>query len=260
MQHVVTESREPVGHTYAEPLSGLRVSWGAVLAGTVALFAVALILWALSLAIVSLVTHPVGGSLKGSAIALWICAMLATLVGALAGGYVAGYLPGNARPGIGLAHGFLAWGLALIVSFAFELVLLRGALVTAATALADAAAAVESSGAGMGGGMSEMPGEPGAPPSMRGGPMIAPAPPPSRADIQYAGRVVLDYVRGAGWTWFGTWFLAGLFALGGASLAVRRLGGPIEPFGRPFVPRERPPEETPTTTGTPTPLTPAPTS
>jgi hypothetical protein len=253
MQQVVTQSRESIGHTYAEPLSGLRVSWGAILAGTVALFAVSLILWALALAIVALVAHPAAGSLKGSAIALWICGMVTTLVGAFVGGYVAGYVPGNAGRGIARAHGFLAWGLALVVSFAFQLVVLRGAVVTAASALADAAA-VESTGAGtgFGEGMSPMPGEPGAQPSMRG-PMIAPA--PSRADIVYAGKVALDYIRGAGWSWFGTWFLAGLSALAGASLAARRLAGPREPLEA----RETPPREAPPVS-TPTPLTPAPTA
>jgi hypothetical protein len=215
------------------------------------MFSVSLILWALALAVVSLPAHPSAASLKGSAIALWICAMAATVIGAFVGGCVAGYVPGNPRRGIARIHGLLAWSLALVVSFVFQLAVLRGALATAVRALADAAA-VESTGPSMGmrGGMSPSPVEPSGPePSMRADPAVVP--PPVRAEIVYAGRVALDYVRGAGWSWFGTWFLAGVAALGGASFAVRRLGAPRESLeGR----SER--QEGPV--GPTTPLTPAP--
>ncbi len=249
MQNVVTESRgtlerEVPGHTYAEPLAGLRVSWGAILSGTVALLAVALILWAFALAIVSLAAHPSGASIKGSAIALWVCAMAATLIGASVGGFVAGYLPGNARRSIALAHGFLAWALALLVSFAFQVYLLRGALAATANTLADAVAAEAVGGGAIG--------EPGAP-SMHGGPTLAP-PAPSRADMIEAGKIALDYVRGAGWSWFGTWFVAGLAALAGAGVAARRLGGRAFPRQGRLVPEQQPP------VGPTTPLTPAPTT
>jgi hypothetical protein len=36
--------------------------------------------------------------------------------------------------------------------------------------------------------------------------------------------VALDYLAGAGWSWFGTWFLAGVLAIIGASIGVRRMG------------------------------------
>jgi hypothetical protein len=209
MQGIGTEARESSGRvaprTFAEPLCGLCVSWGAVLSGTVALLAVALIVWALALAIVSLAAHPTAGSLRGSALALWICAMLATFAGAFVGGGIAGFLPGSARPDVARAHGFLAWGLALIVSLAFQVMLLRGAVAATVSALADAVAA-QSAGPGM---------------SL---PMA-----PSRADLIDAGRVALDYVRGAGWSWFGTWFVSGVLALAGATLAARRLGAPARP-------------------------------
>jgi hypothetical protein len=239
MQHAVTDSpatpvREAPGHTYAEPLAGLRVSWGAILSGTVALLAVALILWALALAVVSLVAHPSGVSMKGSAMALWICGMATTLVGAFVGGFVAGYLPGNARRSIVLAHGFLAWSVALLVSFAFEVYLLRGALAAAANTLADAVAAEAAEAGPMG--------EPG----MRGGPMAT----PSRGEAIEAGKIALDYMRGAGWSWFGTWFLAGVAALAGAGMAARRLGGPALPRQGRLVPEREPP------VGPTTPLTP----
>jgi hypothetical protein len=203
------------------------VSWGAVLSGTVALLAVDLVLWALALAIVSLMAHPTAASLRGSALALWICAMLATFAGAFVGGGVAGFLPGSPRPDVARMHGFLAWGLALIVSLAFQVVLLRGAVAATVSALADAVAA-QSAGAGL--------------------PMA-----PSRADLIDAGKVAIDYVRGAGWSWFGTWFVAGFFALRGATVAARRLAGPARGAegGSPREEREELP------LGPPKPLTPA---
>jgi hypothetical protein len=236
MQPIEIEPREPLGRdaprTFAEPLCGLCVSWGAVFCGTVALLAVALILWALALAIVSLAAHPTAASLRGSAIALWICAMIATVVGSFVGGGIAGYLPGSPRRNVALTHGFLAWGLALIVSLAFQLLLLRGAVAATVSALADAVAAQ----------------------SMEPEPSLPMA--PSRADLIDAGKVALDYVRGAGWSWFGTWLVAGVLALAGAYFAARRLGAPRATKGLgPTAREER--EDLPL--GPPKPLTPAPT-
>jgi hypothetical protein len=54
---------------------------------------------------------------------------------------------------------------------------------------------------------------------------MEPMPPTARSEMTYAGHVALNYLRGAGWSWFGTWFLAGIAALAGASMGVRRLGG-----------------------------------
>jgi hypothetical protein len=177
--------------------------------------------------------------------------MVTTLVGAFFGGWLAGYLPGSLRRDIALAHGFLAWALAFVVAFAFQLVVLRGALVTATNALADAAAVSSTEVAPM------TPGEPGlvepgrpAPPSMRGQTLTPST--PAREDLAYAGRVALDYLRGAGWSWFGTWFLAGIAALAGASVAARRLRlPPREEYEEPVAEGEGPVPPT-------TPMTPAP--
>src|SRR5579884_3603061 len=129
MQDVVTtEPREPFGPTTGDTQLGKiqfsRINWGAVLSGTVTILAVSLILWALALAIISLATHPDASSLKGAAIAAWICAMATTLVGAFVGGMVAGGSPRAGGVRLAMAHGFVSWGLALLASFVFQMFLL----------------------------------------------------------------------------------------------------------------------------------------
>ena len=231
----VTESADPlVSRTQLEPLAARRVSWGAVMAGTVAMLAVSLILWSLALAIIATQAHPSTGSVRESAMALWISAMVATLIGAWVGGWLSGYLPGNPRTAIGVAHGFLAWGLALILSFGFELVILRGVAGTAANALADATAtAVESGQVDPFGVPTDNTGRPEATAPPRGNPAPRPS---SQPDVTNAGRLAIDYLAGAGWSWFGTWFVAGVLAMAGAAGGSRRLretpprpGGHIEP-------------------------------
>jgi hypothetical protein len=211
MQNVVEESRERWSRTDAEPLSALRVSWGAVLAGTVTILGVSVILWALALAIISLVARPNPVSLGNSAFALWICGMAATLIAAFIGGWLAGYLPGNGRRAIGVAHGFLAWCVAMLVSFGLHMIALRSAFGTAANVIAESARAPE-------------------------------------VEVEAASRALLGYMQWFGWTWFGTWFVAGLLAMAGAAMGVRRLSGPRArvhraerivrepPFGSPVTP------------------------
>ncbi len=216
MQDVVRDYRRSYG-TYAEPLAGLRVSWGSVLAGTTSLLAVSSMILALALGVISIVSHPTAGSLKGSAIALWVCGMVATILGAFVGGWLAGYLPGSTRPGVGLIHGFLAWSLAAVLSLGVQLFLLRAAVGAATSTAFDAAVAA-----------GEAPGNPSAQdeagdanPTL--GPRSDPRSDQGRADAAAAGRTALHYVAGLGWSWFGTWFVAAAAAMAGASTGVRRL-------------------------------------
>jgi MFS family permease len=209
MQSAERVETVPLGHTYAEPLSGLRVSWGSVLAGAVAMIAVALILWSLALAIVSLATHPTASSFRGSAYALWMCAMATTLVGALVGGYLAGYLPGSTRPGIFAAHGFLAWCVALLLSFAFGLYLARGTAMVAASAAAESTRSTEPNSV-----------------YERG------APSEEAMSFDRTGDVLVDSMVGISWSWFGTWVVALGLAVGGAALGARRLRNVESPVDR----------------------------
>jgi hypothetical protein len=211
------------------------------------MLAASLILVALSVSVVSLVTHPTAGSLKGSALGLWICGMGATLVGAYIGGVFAGYLPGNARKTIGVAHGFLAWGMALLLSFAFQVFVLRDLVATAATALLESAGSlmptsgeVDSSKERhaedllMAQGYSreqtqrmlqDESGAQGIPRDDTGSPGPSGRIPSSpRTDASRAGHLALDALAGAGWSWFGTWAVACVLALAGGAMGARRIG------------------------------------
>jgi len=210
MQDIVKDYRRPALGTYAEPLSGLRVSWGSVLAGTVTLLAVSAMILALALGIVSILSHPTLASLKGSVIALWVCGMAATILGAFAGGWLAGYLPGSTRPGLGVVHGFLSWALALVVALGFQIFILRATLVAATNTAIETGVALEAARGAP---------DEGAPESAG----TAPRADPSRGDSYATGRTALNYVAGLGWSWFGTWLVAGVLAMAGASAGVRRL-------------------------------------
>jgi hypothetical protein len=218
MEEVVRDSRESFGHTYAEPLSGLRVSWGSVLAGAVVTLAVALILWTLALAIIALATRPEVASLRTSGIALWICAMGTTLVGALVGGWFAGFLPGSPRASLGAAHGFLAWAVAIVMSFAFQFFVVRGVVLAATNAIATGTMMEQS-----------------APGAESGGTPSANTPPygPTAQDNARAGREAIDSMVAISWSWFGTWAISLLLAAGAGAAATSRFRGTgLRPGGR----------------------------
>ena len=243
------ETRESLGHTYAEPLSGLRVSWGSVLAGTVALLAVSSILWALAFGIVMLVAHPTAASFRGSITTLWICGICTTLVGAIAGGWVAGFLPGNPRRIIGAMHGFIAWGVALIVASVLQFATLGAMFVTATGATVQTLnSAVQTVGTAAGGAAGA-----NAPLDTRAEQtlvslgytpeqarrMVADAQGGAQRVLQgqssanagqtvggaatSLGKTMIDGGTAVAWTWFGTWALALLLAVGGGAAGASRL-------------------------------------
>jgi hypothetical protein len=216
MQHVATELREYTGRNDTEAPFGSRVSWRATWSGTITSLSVATLLWALALAIVALAMHPTAGSLRGAAIAGWICLMACIVVGSFFGGLVASSVRGSPRMGIGLLHGFITWGLTFVLGALFCAFFMRGLLFSVASALPDI--------------MNASPVETGS----------------TAVETSAAGRIVLDYLVGFGWSWFGTWFVALILSLAGAALGVRRARGPAAP--------EREIEEIPPLS----PLTPAP--
>lgn len=153
MQEFVTNDRPIIG--YAQPLSRLQVSWGAILAGAISALSVALLLWMLALAIIWTAMKPTVGSLEGSTMAAWISAMVCTIVGAFVGGTVAGYLPGNPRRLITVLHGFLAWCTAFLLASMVQLAALGGLARTATSAVVTTATtAVQTTGAAVGGAVS----------------------------------------------------------------------------------------------------------
>lgn len=235
--------------TYAEPLSRLQVSWGAILAGAVTMLAVSLLLWALLLAIILSVTNPTIAAVKGSLVAAWVTSIVTTLIGAFVGGAVAGYLPGNPRRVITVTHGFLAWALAFIVAFAAQTAIVGGAARTVTDAVVSTtSAAVQGAGSAVGAAA-------GAPVPIdlrmvslleslgysraEATQMVTSA----RGDLQdvLRGRTGQEQAQRAGeqargaldtmfrwsatylWLWFATWVVAGGLSIVGASMVVERV-------------------------------------
>jgi MFS family permease len=200
----VTESeREPRFPVEASPSSRLR--WSAILAGAVTFLSVGLLLWGLAFAIVSLFSHPWTGMMRGSALALWICAMGATIAGAAVGGWIAGSALGGAGPRWGALHGFVTWAAALIAALGLQLFVMRGLFTAILFESAENAA--------MNSGANAPPGE-----------------------AEHGARVARDYAVGAGWSWFGTWLLAAITAMGAGAAGSRGFSRGREV--RPTEPRE----------------------
>jgi hypothetical protein len=229
------------GTTYAEPLAGLRVSWGSILAGALAMITVTGILWALAAAIVFTATNATIASLKGTLIALWTCAMVTTLAGAFVGGWLAAYLPGNKNRVIGAVHGALAAALAFILMSAVWIGSAAGIARTATEATVTAATgAIEGVGSATSGeaaldrkarnflmSLGYTNAEAGAmvhdaqiavQRSLRGG-----APPTTGASAHDVARTFIDWGAGLTWSWFGTWLLSCILAIAGGLISVGQL-------------------------------------
>lgn len=244
--------------TYAEPLAGLRVSWGSILAGALGVVAISLILWALAAAITLTATNASVSSVGRTVVALWICAMATTLVGAFFGGWLAGYLPGNRSAVIGGLHGFFAWALAFLVTSAAGVGVLGSvARTTTEVATTAAAATAQTAGATVGGvaggqmtldknaqnlleslgytpsesAMMVQHGKARIQRELRGG---GPAMPNARGAI---GRAI-EWTAGLTWSWFGTWIVSAALAIAGGVMGSMRLRRGIAERPRPVT---RPP-------------------
>ncbi len=242
--------------TYAQPLSRLQVSWGSILAGSVSLLAVSGIIWSLCMAIILSATSATVGSVKGAIIAGYVTAIVTTLIGAFVAGMVAGYLPGNPRRIVSVAHGFVAWAVAFVLSALLHLTLLGGVARTTAEAVASTtSAAVQSAGAAVGGAAGAPGGTAGleqkatslletlgySPAEAQS--MVASTrndlqqilrgEGPKAQQVQAGAQQAATQVRGAldtminwtagyVWLWWATWTVAGALAMAGAALVVKR--------------------------------------
>ena len=233
------------GRTYAEPLAGLRVSWGSILAGTLALLATATILWALAVAIILTATNATASSIAGSLVALWITAMVTTLVGGFVGGWIAGYLTGNKSMFLGALHGFLAWALAFLVmtTVYFGTIGSAARVVTEVGATA-ASATVQAAGSAAGGVVGVESGldqqamnvlESLGYSRAESTAIVADAKTQiqrtlhgdTRTTTPSAAAVfgpVIDWGAGLAWSWWGTWLATSLLSVFGGVLAAKALG------------------------------------
>jgi hypothetical protein len=174
-----------------------RLRWSAVLGGAVVLLAVSLLLWGLAFAITALATPPLATSSAVSGMALWICAMVSTVIGAVVGGWFAGRAIAEAPRALGAAHGFAAWAVALLLSFGVQFFMFRD-VVTAA--VFQSIGGEGNAGAG--------------------------------ADAEHAARLAHAYFTAASWSWVATWLVAaiGAVAAGAAASAwLRRSAAPRVP-------------------------------
>jgi hypothetical protein len=233
------------------------VSWGAILAGTLGTIAVGLILWAFAAAITFTATHASVGSLTGTTIALWICGIITTLIGAFVGGWFAGYLPGNRNRLMGATHGFLAWALAFVLVSAGGFGVLAGlAKTTTDVAATTAAATAQTAGAtvgGIAGGQLTLDRKAenlleslGYPPS-EARTMVDQGKDAIQRELHGGGRrptmaspiaafdSAINWVAGLTWSWFGTWLVSGLLAILGGILAARQLRPRVIVHSRPVV-------------------------
>jgi hypothetical protein len=228
---------------YAQPLSRLQVSWGAVLAGAVTTLAVSAILWLLALAIVLTATHMTFDSFAGSTIALWIVAIGTTLIGAFIGGMVAGYLPGNARRSVTIAHGFLSWCVAFLVAAFFQIAMVGAITRTTTNALITTTGAAMQTAGGAVGGQATLSQKAtnvlqslGYPPaeasrmvkntqadiqrSLHGGAATGAT---AATQARSVGNTILDALALYTWLWWGTWFVSAFLSILGAAIMVGRV-------------------------------------
>lgn len=105
---------------WAFPGAIRRISWGAVIAGTVIALVVQLMLSLLGIGIGATQVDPGGAAgqavPEGLGIGAAIWWILSVLISLFIGGWVAGYLAGMPERADGLMHGLVTWGLATIVS------------------------------------------------------------------------------------------------------------------------------------------------
>jgi hypothetical protein len=250
-----------VSPTRVTPFLGLRVSWGALLAGALVMLASATLLYVLGLAIVLIAMHP--DQWQGATVALWIIGICSVLIGAALGGLSAGWLTGSGVKRIGAMHGFLSWSLAFLVSLAFAMALFFGLLRFAGnTVVSTAGAAATGAAAAPAGsvmtkavqtleGLGYSPAEANRmvsdaqrqiQRSLRGNKVT-----PAQAEATLDD--IFNYVGGAIWIFWATWLVAMLLALlCGAIASTWALRRPVEPlvereplppgYAPPLTPRE----------------------
>lgn len=196
---------------------GMRVSWSAIVAGAIVMLATAMLLFALALGIIAAATNADDGAIQRGEVWLWICAMIAVLIGSVVGGVVVGVLRGRAEGRTreeytGASHGLLAWGLAFVLAFGFQLIGMRDLARTATAPIHEVG-------------------------TFTAAPTVTPRllrPPTAGETVQTVqtptiydrSRDALRRAAGIGWSSFFVWVAAGLL-----------MGGIAEMFGRGLVGR-----------------------
>lgn len=96
-----------------------RISWGAIIAGTIAALAVQLLLTLLGLSIGMWAVDPSAGQegFQGIGIGAAIWGLASFIIALFAGGWIAGRMAGLESKFDGLLEGFMVWGLVTVITF-----------------------------------------------------------------------------------------------------------------------------------------------
>jgi hypothetical protein len=127
----------PVATSAATYMSARPLSWGAILAGSVAALSAHLLLTLLSLGIGLQTAHPLTNDNVAAdiTVAAGISWSISALISLWLGGWVAARFADVANHSVGRLHGFVVWSLATVVTFA-SFTLGAGALATGTAKLA----------------------------------------------------------------------------------------------------------------------------
>lgn len=116
LEHIL----EPTYSDFAATASNRRrISWGAILAGTVAAISVQLLLTLLGISIGAWVSDPAAGreGMQGIGIGAGIWALATFIIALFCGGWIAGRMAGVASKLDGMLEGFLVWSAVTALSF-----------------------------------------------------------------------------------------------------------------------------------------------
>jgi hypothetical protein len=151
MQEKIIPGREqsPIFEMTTAPPSALRrVSWGAIIGGTVAAISILLLLNLLGIGIGASTIDPMQGDQpgKGMAIGAGIWFVLSFLIALAVGGWASGRFVGVPNKKDGMLHGFLTWGLTTMVLL-WALTTAIGGLIGGATSVLGKTASMAVQGA-----------------------------------------------------------------------------------------------------------------
>lgn len=120
-----------------------RISWGAIIAGTVAALAVQLLLTLLGVSIGAWAIDPAAGSegMEGIGLGAGIWALVSFIIALFCGGWIAGRMSGLGSKLDGLLEGFLVWGAVTVLTFTLLTTTIGGILGGAAGLAGNALAA-----------------------------------------------------------------------------------------------------------------------
>lgn len=119
--HEKEHTAGPAGMNYGAGALGYRrrISWGAIIAGSVAALSIQLLLTFLGLSIGLWAVDPAAGPefFQGIGIGAAVWGLLSFIIALYAGGWIAGRMSGLGNRFDGMLEGFMVWGVVTVVTF-----------------------------------------------------------------------------------------------------------------------------------------------